>query len=301
MLIGIPGSGKSQEAEFIAKEYDAVIHSSDKLREEIFGDINHQTNNGKLFAELHARIGRDLKAEKNVIYDATNINSKKRMAFLKTLRNVKCEKIGIIMATPYAQCLENNKNRERSIPEEVIKRMYMNFQTPYYYEGFDLIQIVLWDQEYKTYCPYEVIDEYKDFNQDNRHHKLTLGLHLEKASEYIMEKYINHEPGYTPDLYWAALLHDCGKPFTKTSKKYNGENDGDAHYYNHMNVGAYDTFFWLAAINVNSLLVSWLVCNHMEPYFWKKCEGMEKKQRKLWGQSLYRKVLCVHEADVAAH
>lgn len=301
MMIGIPGSGKSAEAEEIAKEHSAVIHASDKLREEIFGDINHQKDNGVLFNELHKRIYKDLVAGKNVIYDATNINSKKRMSFLRTLRNIKCEKIGIIMATPYKQCLKNNENRERSIPKEVIKKMYMNFQTPYYYEGFDVIQVVLWDQEYQPILPIDIFEKYKDFQQDNKHHTLTLGEHLEKACDYCLEKMDQYEYGYTQEVLWAATLHDCGKPFTKTFKRYNEEEDGDAHYYNHMNVGAYDTFFWLAAINVNSLLVSWLVCNHMEPYFWKKCEGMEEKQKKLWGQSLYRKVLCVHEADVEAH
>lgn len=301
MMIGIPGSGKSSEAEIIAREHDAIIHASDKLREEMFGNINHQKDNGKLFCELQARICRDLKAGKNVVYDATNINSRKRIAFLKTLKNIKCEKIGIIMATPYETCLQNNRDRERSIPEEIIKRMYMNFQTPYYYEGFDMIQTVLWEQGYESWLPYTVINTYKEYNQENKHHDLTLGDHLEASGNYIMERYIKHEPGYTPELFWAALLHDCGKPFTKTIKKYNGEEDGDAHYYNHMNVGAYDVFFWLASINVNALLVSWLVCNHMEPYFWKKGSGEEGRKRKLWGELLFQKIRKLHEADVAAH
>lgn len=75
-MIGIPGSGKSAEAELVAKEHNAIIHASDKLRKELFQDINHQKDNGILFAELHKRIIRDLKSGLNVVYDATNINSK---------------------------------------------------------------------------------------------------------------------------------------------------------------------------------------------------------------------------------
>ena len=301
MMIGIPGSGKSAEAELIAKEHNAVIHASDKLREELFQDINHQKDNGILFTELHKRIIRDLKLGLNVVYDATNINAKKRMSFLRTIRNIKCEKIGIIMATPYEQCLKNNENRERSIPEEVIKRMYLNFETPYYYEGFDEIQIVLWDQEYTPVLPIDIYRKYKDYSQENEHHRLSLGQHLEEAFEYACEQYAYYVSGFSSEVIWACLLHDVGKPFTKTFKRYNGEEDGNAHYYNHMNVGAYDSFFLTACTNEDSLLVSWLICNHMEPYFWPKCKGLEKKQRKLWGEDLYEMILCVHDADVAAH
>ena len=115
MMIGIPGSGKSHEAEIIAKEHNAIIHASDRLREELFRDVNHVGDNGFLFNELHKRIQRDLKAGKNVVYDATNINSKKRISFLRSLKDIPCEKIAILMITPYEQCLKNNAGRERSI------------------------------------------------------------------------------------------------------------------------------------------------------------------------------------------
>ena len=45
MMIGLVGSGKSEQAKKLAAKYDAEIFSSDALREEMFGDINHQTDN----------------------------------------------------------------------------------------------------------------------------------------------------------------------------------------------------------------------------------------------------------------
>ena len=294
MMIGIPGSGKSQEAEIIAKEHNAVIHASDRLREELFRDVNHMGDNGFLFNELHKRIQRDLKAGKNVIYDATNINSKKRISFLKSLKDIPCEKIAILIVTPYEQCLKNNAERERSIPESVIEKMYTNFQVPYYYEGFDIVQIVLW-QEANVYAPYIVVERYKNYNQDNEHHQLTLGQHLITAFNYMLSKSLCGENEDIPDeLTLATLLHDIGKPFCKEFK----EGDKNDHYYNHMNVGAYDSFFYTSSIECNTLLIAWLINWHMEPFFWKKDEKLKENRLKLWGKDLFEMIEKLHEADL---
>ena len=297
MMIGIPGSGKSHEAEIIAKEHNAIIHASDRLREELFRDVNHMGDNGFLFNELHKRIQRDLKAGKNVIYDATNINSKKRISFLKSLKDIPCEKIAILIMTPYQQCLKNNAERERSIPESVIEKMYTNFQVPYYYEGFDIVQIVLW-QEANVYAPYIVVERYKNYNQDNEHHQLTLGQHLITAFNYMLSKSLCGENEDIPDeLTLATLLHDIGKPFCKEFK----EGDKNAHYYKHMNVGAYDSFFYTSSIECNTLLIAWLINWHMEPFFWKKDEKLKGNRLKLWGKDLFEMIEKLHEADLYAH
>lgn len=97
----------------------------------MFGDVNHQTDNDVLFKELHKRIRGCLTYRKSAIYDACNISYKRRMEFLKSLNKIPCEKIAVLMATPYEVCLERNAQREREVPEHVIKRMYMNFNVPF--------------------------------------------------------------------------------------------------------------------------------------------------------------------------
>lgn len=138
MMCGLPGSGKSRYAEsiYVATPTIAkpVIHSSDKLRAELFGDEATQKSNNKLFAELHRRIKNDLINGKDVIYDATNIKKKKRIHFLKELHTIRCFPVCVVMATEYKACLFNNSKRKRVVPDDVIKRMQCNWTPPHYNE-----------------------------------------------------------------------------------------------------------------------------------------------------------------------
>ena len=91
MMVGLPYSGKSCYAKKLKEEFNAVIHSSDAIREEILGDVQDQNNNGMVFDVLHRRVIEDLSNGRNVIYDATNINYKRRMDTIQRLfRAKKC-------------------------------------------------------------------------------------------------------------------------------------------------------------------------------------------------------------------
>ena len=119
MLVGLPGSGKSYYADSVYDTYN--IHSSDRIREELFG-FRDQDHNNEVFAELHKRVKQDLKDGKNVVYDATNINKKKRIAFLQELKDIPCKKVCAVMAVPYELCQTRNINREHPVHDKVIRR-----------------------------------------------------------------------------------------------------------------------------------------------------------------------------------
>lgn len=293
MIAGLVGSGKSTYAERLAKEVSATIFSSDKLREEMFGDVENQDNNQKLFQELHKRIKKCLNDGGNAIYDATNISSKRRRAFLNELKNIDCCKKCVIMATPYEQCLENNRNRNRVVPELVIKKMYMKWQTPHWFEGFNDVSVTYWDNAHFV-LPDVVASSLLEFDQDNPHHSLTLGEHLYQT------EFLCKNPKRT--VHAACLMHDCGKPFTKTYRSYNGDAGDVAHYYDHQCVSAYESLF-IFPVAVNPIQASALVAWHMQPYFWERNnnEKLHNKYKKIWGKEFYNELMALHEADKAAH
>ena len=302
MMIGVPGSGKSYEAATIAKELDAVIVASDDIREKHFAGTYSSAENVCVFQKVHKTIKQNLLQGKSVIFDATNLGSRKREHFLKNeLRTIPCEKIGILMATPFSQCMKNNSNRSRKVPEEAIRRMYQNFQPPYYYEGFDAIQIVLWQQA-DILSPWDFPDEYMDYSQDNPHHALSLGEHSKQAFQYVLNEYLMKQKINHPECAVAALLHDCGKPLTKMFHDSKGNPTEEAHYYNHQNVGAYVSLFYSAQVpHIDSLLVSWLISKHMEPYEWQKNPQIRNERILHYGSDLVLMLDILHKADTIAH
>lgn len=262
----------------------------------MFGDVNHQTDNDVLFKELHKRIREYLTYGKSAIYDACNISYKRRMEFLKSLNKIPCEKIAVLMATPYEVCLERNAQRERKVPEYVIKRMYMNFNVPFWYEGWDDIDIVYSEGaegSYGSVCDW--VESVMNYDQHNSHHTLTLGEHCVKAFMYVYG---------TPVNFWeitsAALIHDCGKPKCATYINSKGEQTNECHYYNHQFCGSFDSLFF-SGID-RHLYVAQLIQWHMRPYLaWEQSDKAIQKDRKLLGECLFNDICLLHAADVSAH
>ena len=296
MLLGLPGAGKTYYADQL-EEQGYIVHSSDKIREE-FGDINDQSKNNDVFQILHKRVKDDLKAGMSVVYDATNTKYKRRMGFLRELKNIDCEKICQWVYLPYEKCLEKNAARKRNIPEEVIKRMYLGFNVPHYYEGWNDIQII--GETHNKFALYK-IDSLLSFQQDNSHHKFTLGKHLISTAGLTLE--MADKRGDQELLGEAAFLHDIGKPFTKRFANAKNVPTIDAHYYNHQYCGAYDSVeynvFGCDDVLTRAVIIMW----HMQPYFWEKTqdEKMRLKYKKLWGDELYEQIMIVHKADKEAH
>lgn len=296
MMVGLVGSGKSTYAKQLSKETNAVICSSDAIREEYCGDENSQDKNEEVFKILHSRIKECLRKGVNVIYDATNINSKRRRAFLSELRNIPCIMKCVIMAVPFDNCCEQNKSRDRVVPYEVIERMYKNWNTPYWFEGWDEIEMKFKDNFEVTNVIGIWISDHMYFNQDNPHHSCSLGQHCALVGQDLVKNNL---------LHCAGLLHDCGKPFTKSFINSKGEETDIAHYYQHHCCGAYDSLFFRYPDDVDRLDVSVLINLHMMPYFWEKDkehgEKTRQKYQKLWGNELYNNVMKLHEADKNAH
>ena len=76
-----------------------VIYSSDDIREELYNDVNNMENNNKVFDVLHQRIRDTLIDGKDCVYDATNMNWKRRRAFLESIKKIECYKVAVVVAT----------------------------------------------------------------------------------------------------------------------------------------------------------------------------------------------------------
>lgn len=266
MLVGLSGSGKSS----YNFEEEVVKISSDALRAELYGDENDQTHNSEIFNELHKRVIKHLKNGNSVVYDATNLNARRRMNFLKTISHIECEKTCIVFATPFEECVKRDLQRSRTVGKEVILKQMKQFQMPQFEEGWDYIDVETVEENKKTNLP-DLLHKAYSIEHDNPHHLETIGKHMVMTYNFSTQ---DGEPLY---LMTAALYHDIGKIFTKTFINSKEEKTDIAHFYGHEKVGAY--LFATShqfTPDIISLKIIWLIENHMRPYF----QGYEKWKEK---------------------
>ena len=296
-LVGLPGSGKSTYAKELSKETGALIFSSDVIREEIGADGGDTSKHSEVFQILHRRLKGGLLRGNDVIYDATNISYKNRVSFLNELGklNIEINKICIITATPYEVCKMFNRMRTEAVPDEVIDRMYKSWTTPYYSEGWDQIYVHYHHKSFKGFygTPRSFCKSYYYWSQNNPHHKYGLGQHMWNVADNIIIDTLTNVNGN--ELFYAAMIHDCGKPFTEKQ-----DPNGISHYFNHDSVGAYDSLFFDYSDDVDIVYISFLVNHHMKPFGWK--DNLEQAKEKFidrYGEKELHDVLILHNADVS--
>ena len=304
MMIGLPGAGKDYFIENRLKYAypNAIIVSSDDIREEVFNNVNDQTHNSEVFSIMKARTLDALKNGHDVIYNATNINAKKRIALLSQLP--KCRKIAYLMLADIELVFHNNATRTRNVPEDVIYKMYKNFQMPHSSEGFD--DIILSIYENPAYFTSLELESSLNImcEHDNPHHTLSCGEHCKQAEIEIMKligkNYYIDGTDYHTILLLAARYHDLCKYKCKTFDK----EKGIAHFYGHEYASAYD-FLTLSnggrlfcLTEEEALLVANLINDHMSYFSGNNRVDSVCKRKGL----VYKELLNIlHTADVNAH
>lgn len=309
ILCGLPGSGKSSYAENYKAVDDAickdftVIHSSDAIRQELFGDAGSQEDNGRVFELMHKRVREDLKAGKTVIYDATNITRKARKGAINLAHPVNDTVECHIVWAETEECIRRDSLRDRKVGRAVIDKMLRRWQSPWYDEGFDNIQVNLSQKDFNQVKYVADCATKMCIPHDNPHHKLGVWEHCMQAHFNIIERgTIDNRAKYRDYnlVATAAYWHDIGKPYTKFFKP----DDDIAHYYDHHCVGGYlayglflnpDSLFRGVDMSGYELcLISWIITNHMEPFF-------ESKYYKTLNHEWKWFIDKLHEADIAAH
>lgn len=284
VLVGAPASGKSTWAKnYINTRPNTLILSSDALRKEYYGDENIQDNPSLIFKVLRERLEKLLKYDYNVIIDATNMNRKDRRAYISIAKKHKAEINAIVFATPYGTCLRRNAMRERKVPEAAIKRMISRFEIPTRGEGFNTVLIKSVNNfEFETDEKETsfVFDNFGD--QKNHHHSLGLKEHCNKCERLVREMGGNYSTRN------AARFHDLGKIYTQTF-----DENGEAHYYQHANWGAYQAL----AFHWSDYSAVILINYHMMMYQ----DAAREKIKKIVGEELYKELTILHMSDEGAH
>lgn len=300
MLVGLPGSGKSTYTKRVYKNAsDTVILSSDEIR----ASMGFKPNEGhpEVFSEMLKRTKMSLQAGKDVVYDATNLSRKHRIATLQEVRKFCDSRECVLFATPVNICVEHDKWRKATVGASVIFRMLKSFNVPMLCEGFDKINVLA--SEVFVNNLDSILDFTKNFKQDNPHHSLVLYDHLKKTEAYVKER------TNKVSVIEAALYHDIGKIWTKTFINASGVKTDIAHFYNHENVGAY-MYLVSKAIdseetgaevkNAQTLYTVSLINWHMRPYLEMNNEKREREYKML-GEDFVNDILLIHEADRQAH
>ena len=134
VMCGLPGSGKTTIARHIAADLDAVVISSDSIREELYGDESVQGNPSVVFNTLYNRAHAAIDDNLSVILDATNVKKRDRARVFQEFPDN--EIAAFVINTPVEVCKQRNEERERVVPEYVIDRMAKSFEMPTHEEGF---------------------------------------------------------------------------------------------------------------------------------------------------------------------
>ncbi|MCT0217847.1 WYL domain-containing protein [Synechococcus sp. CS-1329] len=126
LLIGPPASGKTTLAAVMAERLAArgevvEVFSTDRIREELYGDATIQGFWSAIEARLHGRIVACIERGVGVIVDATHARRPWRLAITQRLPLPRpVQWIGWQLTTPLETCKQWNRRRERRVPDAVI-------------------------------------------------------------------------------------------------------------------------------------------------------------------------------------
>jgi predicted kinase len=161
MTIGLPGSGKS----FLARQFFALANgsvghcddpaqagswvyvSTDGVRAKLFGDEALQGPWPLIEQQLWLELLRAGQAQQSVWLDATHARRRQRLRALALLRAAGYGRpVGLWLDVPVSLCQLRNRQRDRSVPPEVIRRMnrYLKAAPPSLADGLEQI----WQGQY---------------------------------------------------------------------------------------------------------------------------------------------------------
>lgn len=290
MLIGLPGSGKSTYAENFAANNPGWLHlSSDRIARSRFEE-DEEMNYQEIFEEMYQQTAAALAIGQNVLYDATNLASKRRRSFLNRIGRPNAE--AVVLRTPYTLLKERNRNRDshNRVPDHVLERYIRAFQFPRFNEGFDEVRIIsrgepandlhaskalVMNGNAKFTELYGVLPETQIMSNWQSREPVESSCVIRQMFEvYKKVQVLSIDPEEKELLSWFALLHDIGKAYVRKNLPFDKDN-----FHGHEHVSAYLAYQTLFSLNFSPEFiynVTLLIDEHEEAKHMK--QGKLKRQ-----------------------
>lgn len=139
LAVGLPGSGKSSWF----KRHNITPLSSDVLRTMLFDDPTEQRFQDLVFSNLRSMLKARLIARRPMNYvDATNLTPHERHNWIKLANDFGYEVHAVFFDVPLEVCIERHQRRDRTVPEDVMRKMSAKLKAPAFEEGFSKITVV---------------------------------------------------------------------------------------------------------------------------------------------------------------
>jgi predicted kinase len=147
LMVGAPGSGKSTLATKIAEAIGAKVIGADDCRAELYGDANNQGEWSEVENLLEEKLVDSLGFP--IVWDNTHCDLRSRRKQTALLRSYGYKVVAVLVDKPLDTCLLQNGQRQRNVPEHVIRRMHEKLQ-----KNKDLMQEEDFEQVVRLSTPF---------------------------------------------------------------------------------------------------------------------------------------------------
>lgn len=139
MLSGLPGTGKDT---YIEKHLDLPVLSLDNLRREHKVSPTDKKKNGQIIQLGKEKAKEFMRAKNSFVFNGTNITKEMRNNWISLFTDYGGRVKIIYLEVPYKKLLEQNRNREFKVPENVIENLIGKLEMPNYDEAHDIEFII---------------------------------------------------------------------------------------------------------------------------------------------------------------
>lgn len=243
ILAGIPASGKSTWAKDFFKSHRGTHLSSDHIRF-IMERTTGEWTNAEVFETMRENLFHSIKEEREfVVYDATNINRKRRRGLYREIKQKYPDthvEIKFFSISAYDAMGRNSlRDKKERVPHDVVWKMYKNYQVPRKgvdCDSFEVLGLPIFEKgDFKNYDDLfiKVIGMGHSLEMlGNMEDHSCPPWHLETIEEHLNLALNNADD----DLKEVALFHDLGKSFCRETDKtgystFRGHANLSSHYF----------------------------------------------------------------------